>query len=64
MSDDLAKIKATYEGQAAPIAERIDSGVAALEAWCDAHRKELCPAGAKTHRFPSGKFTGGRGRRG
>lgn len=57
MSEDLAKIKSGYEDQSAPVLKGINGAMEVIEAWCEAHRAELCPGDAKTYRFPSGEVS-------
>jgi len=56
MNDELAAIRADYEAQAKPHAERIAELTRAINGWCEAHRAELTQSGkVKTHLFATGE---------
>ncbi len=45
MNDELAGIKAQFEGLAAPLAQDIETLTRGVQAWCEAHRDELTQGG-------------------
>ena len=57
MNDRLAEIKREAEQSAAPWNAQIEGKFAALHAWAEAHRDELCPRGVKTARLASGEIS-------
>lgn len=56
-NDRLAGMKADAEHAAEPYNRTIEGSFAALHAWAEAHRDELCPRGAKTARLASGEIS-------
>ncbi len=58
MNDNLATIRAEYEAQAKPHADRISDLTHGVHTWCEAHRAELTREGkTKTCRFASGEVS-------
>jgi phage host-nuclease inhibitor protein Gam len=56
MNDELAGIKAQFEGLAAPIAKEIEDLTRGIQAWCEAHRDELTGGGkTKTASLETGE---------
>lgn len=55
MNQKLAEVKAEFEDVAAASKKGIEDRVAALQAYCAAHRAELLKGDAKTYRFAAGE---------
>jgi phage host-nuclease inhibitor protein Gam len=56
MNEEMARVKAAAETNAAPHKAQIEALSAGLQTWCEAHRAELTYGGkVKTHRFAAGE---------
>lgn len=56
MNEDLAKLKAEYETQAAPIAVTIAVLTEGIQTWAEAHRSELLAGDSKTVKLGNGEI--------
>jgi phage host-nuclease inhibitor protein Gam len=57
LNDAVESMRAQAAAEAAPHNEQIEQSFAALHAWAEAHRDELCPRGTKTARLASGELS-------
>ncbi|MCC7413342.1 MAG: host-nuclease inhibitor Gam family protein [Gammaproteobacteria bacterium] len=57
MNELLAETKERYAEAARPRNEEIEMTFAALHAWAEAHREELCPGRGKTAKLATGEIS-------